>query len=234
MPNRELREAIRTSEKAAVLSDSAFRLFVLLLSAADDFGRFHADARLVRAACYPFDTHTLAAVDTALSELSDKEMVVTYAVAGRDYLEILQWKQRRRANASKYPDPRDLGLMTDECLTDDGQSQDIRARGARSEERGANDGEVTERWNALAKKHGLPSLLRMTSQRRVKLRRRMAEFDNFWSVVEAEVPRLAPFARGLSDRKWKMDFDFIVRNEDNFLKLSEGKYRDTKRKANIV
>ena len=123
MPNRQIREAIRQSEKVALLSDAQFRLFVNLLTCADDFGRYHADSRIVRATCYPFDTHPVADVKTTLSDLDAAGVIDLYESNGKPYLQINQWRQRVRANASKFPDP---------CQTADSHVTDTSRSGASS------------------------------------------------------------------------------------------------------
>jgi len=131
MPNRELRENIKNSEKVAALSNSAFRTFIMLLSCADDYGRYLASPRLVKSSCYPYDTRTIRSVEKDLAELHEKEMADVYEYDGKAYLQIRQWKQRVRANASKYPDVN--GLKTPP--TNDGHVTGSRVRGTRSEER---------------------------------------------------------------------------------------------------
>ena len=105
MPNRQIREAIRQSEKVALLSDALFRLFVNLLTCADDFGRYQADPRIVRSTCYPFDTHSVADVSQTLTDLDATELIDLYKHDDKTYLQISQWRQRVRANNSKFPDP---------------------------------------------------------------------------------------------------------------------------------
>ena len=138
MPNRELREGIRTSPTISELTDPAFRLYVLLLTAADDFGRFHADPRLVNSACFPFGGTSPASVSKSLSQLGQKGIIKVYEIDGREYMEIQQWKQRKRCNNSKYPDPKGFRNMTDTCPTSASQYRPrSEERGARFEERGA-------------------------------------------------------------------------------------------------
>ena len=52
MPTRMLRDWT-DSLKFDGLSAEAERLFARLLMKADDYGRYHADPRLVRAGCFP-------------------------------------------------------------------------------------------------------------------------------------------------------------------------------------
>jgi len=122
MPNREIRERLRFSKKVARLSDSEFRLFVLLMTCADDFGRYDADPMLIKSMCYPYDRHSPAKVGKCLAGLAEKEMIQLYEVDGKSYLFILQWKTRIRATKSKFPEPPEYTS----CQTHDGQVSDTR------------------------------------------------------------------------------------------------------------
>jgi len=144
MPNRQLREGLRTSEQAAALTDAEFRLFILLLTSADDFGRFHADPRLVCSTCFPFGTAKPASIKAALDGLRRLDFIKVYVADGREYMEIQQWDQRRRCNKSKYPDPKGFQKLAVECPSPD------RGKPPRDEERGTGD-EVTRNEGPTAK-----------------------------------------------------------------------------------
>src|SRR6267378_4935917 len=53
VPNRIIREVGLTSRKLAAISDFGERLYWRLYQAADDFGRFHGDPKLILARCFP-------------------------------------------------------------------------------------------------------------------------------------------------------------------------------------
>jgi hypothetical protein len=125
-------------------------LFTLLLTCADDFGRFHATPQLVKSQCYPFDTHTLANVSKCLTELSEKECIVIYEANGKKYLYISQWKGRERAKHSKYPDPNDLESTVCQPQVDDSQVTDTFRRITNNEERITNN-EYTDEFEAFWK-----------------------------------------------------------------------------------
>jgi len=218
VPNREIREAIRHSEKVSQLSDGAYRLFTLLLTCADDYGRYPADPRLVKAACYPYDCHTLANVDKCLTELSDKGIIRLYSVEEKQYLVIQQWKQRIRANKSKYPEPNDL----EKCPTNDGQVTDTRARGTNNEERITVDWDnVKSRWNTLATQYNFPTISTLSDSRRKQYLARIKAHPDLWDALTKEVPLLDEFVH---KGNW-FNFDWWTKSENNYLKLAEGNYR---------
>ena len=150
MPNRELREAIRHSETVAKLTDKEFRLFTLLISCVDDFGRFYADPRLVKSACFPYDTESLANITKTLTGLHESTVIDLYVYEGKEYLQMHQWKQRKRAVHSKFPDINGLGPLPygdGPPQADDGQASGVRVRITN------NDGEVSNDGNDQANTH---------------------------------------------------------------------------------
>jgi hypothetical protein len=106
MPNRILRD---WTDSYAVndLDAHEERFFVRLIMKVDDFGRFHADSRLLKANLFPLlpeirdtdITRWLAACEKA-------GMVRCYVDAkGRQFLEIQNFRQRTRQSESKFPAP---------------------------------------------------------------------------------------------------------------------------------
>ncbi|GAG25746.1 unnamed protein product, partial [marine sediment metagenome] len=64
---------------------------------------------------------------------------------------------------------------------------------------------------------GLTPIRRMTKQRRIKLVTRLRDPD--WAAMLDEALLKLPLGG-----KWQPDFDWITLNEENLLKLAEGKY----------
>jgi hypothetical protein len=89
--------------------------------------------------------------------------------------------------------------------------------------------DFASRWNRLANDAGLATIKCVTSGRMKHLKARMKEHSDFWDVLEREIPMLSDFARGVDGKStWKLAFDFCL-SPDNFVKLSEGKYRGIKK-----
>lgn len=105
MPNRILRD-YTDSLRMDNLSPEGERLFVRLLMKADDYGRFHANPKLVRSACFPL-AETLRANTVAawLTEISDRQLVFCYTVQSGDYLAIANFGQRLKQSRAKFPQP---------------------------------------------------------------------------------------------------------------------------------
>lgn len=105
MANRMIRDWT-DSERVDKLSCSAEVLFTRLLMKADDFGRYHADARLLKAALFPLrDDLKPSDLIPLLKEIIDAELAISYQNGGREYVEIINFGQRLRVQKSKFPAP---------------------------------------------------------------------------------------------------------------------------------
>lgn len=107
MPNRILREGILTSERVNALGWEAEVFYRRLMSVVDDFGRFSAHPSLLRASLYPLKLDTVrdANLERLLASVEHARLVRVYQVAGKRYLELLDFRQQARAKESKYPPP---------------------------------------------------------------------------------------------------------------------------------
>ena len=118
-----LREGILTSERIDMLSPSGEVFYRRLMSVVDDYGRFSANPKLVRAACYPlkldkvFDQH----IAEWLEECAKADLVLCYQAGGKQYLEVQDFRQQARSKQSKFPDPLS---DANNCLADAKQMQE--------------------------------------------------------------------------------------------------------------
>ena len=81
-----------------------------------------------------------------------------------------------------------------------------------------------EVWNEIVAGSGLPLAKEFTKGREQKCRARLKERKvEEWREV-FKLCASTPFLRGDNDRKWKTDFDWIIKNGDNGTKVLEGKY----------
>jgi hypothetical protein len=107
VPNRIVKETIRTSDTLASVSADAERLFWRLVASADDFGRYDARLNTILGQCLtPFiGKYSLGQVQEWLIELQDAELIRLYEVEGQPFLELTKWDkhQRPRAKTSKFP-----------------------------------------------------------------------------------------------------------------------------------
>lgn len=93
---------------------------------------------------------------------------------------------------------------------------------------------VTESWNLMAQKHGLPQVAKLTHKRAAAINSRLAYswWRKNWLVALNLVPK-NPYLLGDNDRGWKANIDWFVR-PDTVVKLIEGGAGDVRRRPNTV
>lgn len=117
MPNRTLRDSIRTSESLSRLTGDEERHFHRLVLVADDHGRFDARYSVLLAGCYPLQLKAIDEDDVGrwTQRLADPdvEIIQMYEVDGKSYGVFVNWfkYQRKREGQSKYPEPPICGEL---------------------------------------------------------------------------------------------------------------------------
>lgn len=107
MPTRLLRDWTDSAPFDGI-SAEAERLFTRLIMKADDYGRFHADPRLIKGNCFPLlETLRTEHIGRWLDELSHRNLVFRYEVGHRKLLAIINFGQRLRQTKAKFPPPKD-------------------------------------------------------------------------------------------------------------------------------
>lgn len=108
MPNRMIKESIRTSRKVNSLTDFQFRVWLYLITYVDDYGRGSADPELLKGLVFPRRKGiTEAQISEALTDLANTGMVTLYEADGEPYFYFPNWSshQRIQTKRSKFPDP---------------------------------------------------------------------------------------------------------------------------------
>lgn len=102
-----LREGILTSERVDSLAAPAEVFYRRLMSVVDDFGRYYAKPELLLAALYPLRVGKVRNADIATwTRCVEKAgLVRRYTANGKEYLELLDFRQQVRAKESRFPDP---------------------------------------------------------------------------------------------------------------------------------
>ena len=118
-----LREGILTSEPVNALSCPAEVFYRRVMSVVDDFGRYYAKPSLLRAHCYPLQLDKVD--DTFIMRMlvevcnTKPALAVVYEVEGKQYIQLLKFRQQVRAKKSKFPEPpKHAQQMLRECAAD--------------------------------------------------------------------------------------------------------------------
>jgi hypothetical protein len=115
VPNRILRDGILSSEGVNSLGWAEEVFYRRLMSVVDDFGRYYASPKLLRAACYPLQIDKVSDSDIGkwLTACVTAALVRVYPASdGKRYIELLNFRQQARAKASKFPEQHG------ECIAD--------------------------------------------------------------------------------------------------------------------
>lgn len=125
MPNRIIKESIRTSKSVNALNDFEFRLWLYLITYVDDFGRGSADAELLRGLVFPRRKGvTEKQIQTALDNLANTGMVILYEYDGEPFFYFPNWGKHQRIQNKhpKFPDPPESVSMSRNITVNHGES----------------------------------------------------------------------------------------------------------------
>lgn len=108
MPNRIIKETIRTSKKVNSLTDFQFRLWVYLITYVDDYGRGSADPEIIKGFVFPRRKKVNETdIKDALAALASMGCITLYDKDGESYFYFPSWgeHQRIQTKRSKFPEP---------------------------------------------------------------------------------------------------------------------------------
>lgn len=116
MPNRIIKESIRTSDSINELSWFEECLFYRLIVSCDDYGRFDGRTAIIKSACFPLKNVTNKDIEKSIDKLVAVGLVGHYKVEEKPYLQLLAWEKHQtiRAKKSKYPSPEEGQMITSE------------------------------------------------------------------------------------------------------------------------
>ena len=110
MPNRIIKESTFTSDRIAELSDFEFRLWVGLITQADDLGRGDARPAIIKGRVFALrERVTNKDIASALHALAAGGCITLYEVGGRSYYLFPSWAEHQRVRdvKPKYPGPEE-------------------------------------------------------------------------------------------------------------------------------
>lgn len=108
MPNRIIKDSIRTSKTVNAMTDFQFRVWVYLITYVDDYGRGSADPELIKGFVFPRRKRVSESdIEKTLAELAGMGCISLYDVDGESYFYFPNWRvhQRIQNKRSKYPAP---------------------------------------------------------------------------------------------------------------------------------
>lgn len=232
MPQRFLRPGLTTSDRWNSVSWPAQSLYIRLLTLVDDFGRYDGRPAVLFGHCFALRSDvTIDDTRVLRDELHHAKLIEVYLCEdGKEYVQVLKWEERTRAQASKYPEPFTILPTSDNnCQQKDASlvprpspSPSIYSRSANAESTSERMDAVVSAWNDLPEP--FQKIRRMSAPRRQALKTRLA--DAFWREHWQEAISLIPsrpFLSGMNDRGWIATFDFFLKPE-SVTKILEGQY----------
>ena len=117
MPNRIIKESIRTSDDINKLTWFEEVLFYRLIVSCDDYGRFDGRPSIIKGLCFPLKDEdnkvTTKTVEKALHNIINTGMITLYEVNGKPYIQLNSWEKHQnvRAKNSKYPSTDDGNVI---------------------------------------------------------------------------------------------------------------------------
>ena len=125
MPNRIIKESIRTSKSVNALTDFEFRVWLYLITYVDDYGRGSADAELLKGIVFTRRKGiTETQIQKVLVDLANKGMIQIYEKDEEPYFCFPNWDKHQsvRAKVSKYPAPDNnmnaIEIIGNQLITD--------------------------------------------------------------------------------------------------------------------
>jgi hypothetical protein len=181
MPNRILRDWT-DSEKMSGITSQAERFFTRLIMKADDFGCFHANPKLLKAALFPLNDD-IKDLDIArwLNECAKVELVQVYKVNGKMYLQIVDFGQRLRQSRAKFPQPQEADVLDSNFPQVPATSRDFPPESE-------SESEVETETETETETEGAREESRLTV---------WPTFDDFWNAYDKKVDRAK------CEKKWK-------------------------------
>jgi hypothetical protein len=89
--------------------------------------------------------------------------------------------------------------------------------------------EIIEAWKRICVPLGAPDIKCLNASRRKKLAQRIREHPTYawWNEVFLHIS-VSPFLFGAGDRSWRADFDWLIANDTNNVRIVEGIYHAKK------
>jgi hypothetical protein len=168
---RTIKPEFPHSESMGAVSRDARLLFILLWTLADDEGRLRGNSRMLASLLYPYDDDAPKQIEKWLNELDAQDCIVRYQIDGATYLEIRNWLMHQKIDKpskSKIPPFEDESRILANPLEMSSEDQ-----GPRIKDQGMDQGS------------------------RIKERKGLDGFDDFWRVYDKKVERPA------AEKSWR-------------------------------
>lgn len=220
------------NEDFGTLSTLAKLVFIGLFSNADDEGKGKASPAYIKAVLFPYnDDLRIADIEKALLEISSKMSVIFYSCDENKFYTLTSWNTFQKIDKpseSKIPDydetnPNISRLFAEGSPKGSRGVPPKRKEGNRKEVE-KNRIEIKEIYNSTCT--NLPQVQKLTDKRNKAIDNFLKEFTEEQFKQICQIANNSDFLTGINERKWKADFDFLMRI-DKATSVLEGKYSNS-------
>ena len=96
------------SDKMDSVSMEAEVFFTRLIMKADDYGSYHANPKLLKAALFPLKEVTYNQIGAWVHECIEKGLILLYESDGKEYIRIIDFGQRLQNKRNSFPHPKEI------------------------------------------------------------------------------------------------------------------------------
>ena len=202
---------------------------------ADKKGRGEDRPERLKVEIMPYDK---VDIDKEMAKLAQKKkhsgkpFIVRYTINEQKYYQILEWAKHQKPHNTEresiIPTPNNEQVTVKEPLNN-GYETTLKGM-EKGMEKGVDCNVYMDKWNTL-----LPTKVRdLTSSRREHLQARIKE-KNFTENFDLICQKISSseFLMGKNERKWKATFDWIIKNDTNYIKILEDRYGNKKSRCDL-
>lgn len=216
-------------------------IFTWLIPNTDDLGRMEGDPEVIKGMVFPYDEKiTVKQIKEALIELTKERLIEWYSVDENYYIQfpkfsLYQKLRSDRVYKSDYPSPdqpiRNCDDTDKDCMTCPDMSCHVRQNLCEVKEKGSEGEEkesvpyqeIRESFNLICQ--SFSKIEKLSESRKSKIKTRMEEIKGIERLKEIfTAMEASDFLKGDNPRGWKATFDWLMDNDTNWVKVSEGQY----------
>jgi hypothetical protein len=211
-------------------------LFIGLWCYADREGRFEWKPKQIKAAIFPYDQRI--DIEKLLCNLMSLDVITCHDAIG--YIENFKKHQNphpheAKSTLSEKPQLNqchDMSCNVTKCTADviipDTMNPDIIIQNNIVDKSTNHPSVLMALWNQIVVN---PKVTALSKTRESKSRLRLSERSkDDWVEIMTRISQ-TPFLKGENDRGWRADFDWLISNDTNAVKVLEGKYDNSGRQT---
>lgn len=225
---RMIRRGVSSSHKVASLSREAMVLFFMIIPHLNSHGKMNGSPYYVKGEVVPLvDWFDIPLIEKCLAEISDKTNLKWFMEGRLWYLHSINWQEHQelkgdRLGKDELPSysgvspelvPPEVEVEVEEEDKEEGEGK--------SGDKSPPPSSLFNLWNEVID-NPKATVMNKTRDSKCRLRLRERPLDA-WREIFRTIAT-TPFLCGDNDRGWRADFDWIISNDTNALKVMEGKY----------